>query len=130
MAERGTPDEELEAVADTGGLIGVGASTVIPDLETYMDQFEYLVDLVGLDHVCFGPDVLYGDHTALLRELAAFHGVDLSGAAMDEPYVRGLENPTEAWQNIPRWLVSEGYSDEEIAKVLGGNVLRVLGEIW
>ncbi|MFB6360679.1 MAG: dipeptidase [Halobacteriales archaeon] len=130
MAERGTADAELEAVADTGGLIGVAASTVLPDLETFMSQFEYLVDLVGIDHVCFGPDVLYGDHTALLRELAAFHGVDLSGAAMDEPYVRGLENPTEAWQNIPRWLVREGYSDEEIAQVLGGNVLRVLEEIW
>jgi membrane dipeptidase len=130
MAERGTADEELEAVAETGGLIGVAASTTLPDLETFMAQFEYLVDLVGLDHVAFGPDVLYGDHTALLRELATFHGIDLSGAAMDEPYVRGLENPTEAWTNIPRWLVREGYSDDEIVQVLGGNVLRVLEEIW
>lgn len=49
---------------------------------------------------------------------------------MDEPYLRVLENPTEAWQNIPRWLVRTGYSDEEIAGVLGPNVLRVLEEIW
>jgi len=44
--------------------------------------------------------------------------------------VKGLENPTEAWQNIPRWLVKEGYDDEEIQKVLGGNILRALEEVW
>jgi membrane dipeptidase len=49
---------------------------------------------------------------------------------MQNPYVKGLENPTEAWTNIPRWLVANGYSDEEIRKVLGGNVLRVLEEVW
>ena len=32
--------------------------------------------------------------------------------------------------NIARWLVSHGYSDEDIAKVMGPNVLRVLKESW
>jgi membrane dipeptidase len=41
-------------------------------------------------------------------------------------YVRGLENPTEASWNVIRWMVSKGYSDEKIAKVIGGNVIRVL----
>ena len=41
-----------------------------------------------------------------------------------------MENPTEASKNILRYLVREGYSDEDIAKVLGGNVIRVLGENW
>jgi membrane dipeptidase len=45
-------------------------------------------------------------------------------------YVEGMENPTEAWHNIPRWLVREGYTDEEIHKVLGGNTLRVLETVW
>ena len=45
-------------------------------------------------------------------------------------YVEGLENPTEASHNIARWLIREGYSDEDIAKVMGGNVLRVLSEAW
>ncbi|MDD3110205.1 MAG: membrane dipeptidase, partial [Eubacteriales bacterium] len=46
------------------------------------------------------------------------------------PYVRGLENPTEASINIIRWLVGHGYSDEDIAKVIGSNVLRVLDQVW
>jgi membrane dipeptidase len=130
MGQRGSSDEELQAIADTGGVIGILSSTHLPDIDTYMEHFEYLVDLVGIDHVAFGPDVLYGDHTSLLEVLAEFHGVELPESTMQNPYVKGLENPTEAWTNIPRWLVANGYSDEEIRKVLGGNVLRVLEEVW
>jgi membrane dipeptidase len=130
MGQRGSSDEALEAIADTGGVIGILSSTHLPDVDTYMEQFEYIVDLVGIDHVAFGPDVLYGDHTSLLEVLAEFHGVELPESTMANPYVKGLENPTEAWNNIPRWLVANGYSDEEISKVLGGNVLRVLEAVW
>ena len=45
-------------------------------------------------------------------------------------YVRGIENPTEGSKNILRWLVREGYGDEDIAKVMGENIMRVLGEVW
>jgi len=95
-----------------------------------MKHFEYMIDLVGIDHVAFGPDVLYGDHTSLLRVLADFHGMSLPESSLESKYVEGLENPTEAWNNIPRWLVSQGYSDEEIEKVLSRNILRALEESW
>jgi membrane dipeptidase len=130
IGKRGSSDEELEAIADTGGVIGVLSSTHLPSIETYMEHFEYLVDLVGIDHVAFGPDVLYGDHTDLLRVLADFHDMSLPETSLENEYVKGLENPTEAWNNIPRWLVSQGYSDGEIEKVLSGNILRVLEEAW
>jgi membrane dipeptidase len=45
-------------------------------------------------------------------------------------YVDGLENPAECFWNITAWLVTHGYSDEEITKVLGGNVIRVLDQVW
>ena len=44
--------------------------------------------------------------------------------------IAGLENPTEVFWNITGWLVKNGYSDSEIQKVLGGNILRVLDEVW
>ena len=130
MGKRGSSDEELEAIAGTGGVVGLLSSTHLPSIEEYMQHFEYVVDLVGIDHVAFGPDVLYGDHTNLLRVLAADQGVELPESTLQSEHVRGLENPTEAWNNIPRWLVSQEYSDEEIRKVLGGNILRVLDEVW
>ena len=32
-----------------------------------MEHFEYVKDLVGEDHVAFGPDTLYGDHVGFAR---------------------------------------------------------------
>jgi membrane dipeptidase len=36
----------------------------------------------------------------------------------------------EGSKNILRWLVKHGYSDEDVRKVMGGNALRLLGEVW
>ncbi len=100
-----------------------------------MEHFEYIRGRVGIDHVGFGPDTLYGDHVGLHRLYAGNLSLKESrggGTPEFEPveWVRGLENPTEAGHTILRWLVREGYSDEDIAKVMGGNVLRVLTEVW
>ncbi len=45
-------------------------------------------------------------------------------------YVDGLENPAECFYNIVSWLVTHGYSDDEIMAVTGANVLRVLKQVW
>lgn len=134
------PDEVLRAVAATGGVIGMSAAphTTLSgahprhNIESVMDHFRYCADLVGIEHVAFGPDTFYGDHVALHRIFA--HLLSLSamrGPAFDPvSYVDGLENPTENFGNICDWLVKDGCSDDEIRAVLGGNVYRVLQEIW
>jgi membrane dipeptidase len=133
-------DDVLRAVADTGGVIGISAAphtTISATHRTHtiasvMDHFHYCADLVGIDHVGFGPDTLYGDHVGLHRTFAGLLGHPAS-AGPQHPvveYVDGLENPSEAFHNIAAWLVRDGLSDEEIIKVLGGNVLRALADIW
>jgi membrane dipeptidase len=133
-------DDVLRAIADSGGVIGMSAAphtTISAQHRTHtiasvMDHFHYCADLVGLDHVGFGPDTLYGDHVGLHRTFAGLLGHPAS-AGPDHPvveYVDGLENPSEAFHNIAAWLVRDGLSDEEIIKVLGGNVLRALAGIW
>lgn len=146
-SRRLAPDHVLEAVASKGGVIGVEAAphtTVSPKnpvhgLESYMDHFQYLVNLVGIDHVGFGPDAVYGDHVGLhnlysgdlaLKESRDAASGKAGGQVERVDYVKGLENPTEAFTNISRWLVANGYSDTEIEQVLGGNVLRILREVW
>jgi membrane dipeptidase len=134
------PDAVLRAVADTGGVIGMSAAphtTLSADhpqhsIESVMDHFTYCADLVGLDHVAFGPDTLYGDHVALHRTFAHLLSLAATRGPGFEPvdYVDGLENPTENFPNICAWLVQHGYADDEIRAVLGGNVYRVLQQIW
>ena len=134
-------DDALKAVAAGGGLIGIEAAphTTLTaahphhSIESVMEHFEYVAELVGLDHVTFGPDTLYGDHVGLHHAYASqlSIGATHKGPTFEEvPYVKGLENPTECFPNIIRWLVSHGYEREEIAKVVGMNALRVLAATW
>ena len=134
------PDDVLRAVAATGGVIGMSAAphTTLSHphprhtLESVMDHFLYCADLVGLEHVAFGPDTLYGDHVALHRTFAHLLNLSRMGGPPYEPveYVDGLENPTENFANICDWLVARGLSDPEIKAVLGGNIRRALTETW
>jgi membrane dipeptidase len=135
------PDEVIKACAQKGGVIGIEAAphTTITQknprhsIESFMEHFEYCVNLVGIDHVAFGPDVLFGDHVGLHHTLAEALSIKASRGALEYPqveWVDGIENPAEAFPNIVRWLVKHGYSDEDIAKAIGGNVMRVLKEVW
>ena len=136
------PDNVLKTIADKGGLIGIEAAphTTLTkgypeqNIESFMEHFEYIKNLVGIDHVTFGLDTNYGDHVGLHRTCATTLSINkaFSKAISDEepPYVKGLENPTEGSWNIVRWLVKHGYSDEDIVKVVGGNTIRVLRQIW
>jgi membrane dipeptidase len=144
-SNRLAPDNVLEAVAAKGGVIGIECAphTTLTknhrshNLDAFMEHFEYIKDLVGIDHVGFGPDTVYGDHVGLHRAYAASlslkesRGAGKPGQEYEEvEYVEGLENPTEGSKNILRWLVKAGYSDEDITKVMGTNALRVMREAW
>ncbi len=147
-SNRLAPDAVMEACAAKGGVIGVEAAphtTVSPEhprhsIESVMDHFQYIERLVGIDHVAFGPDTVYGDHVALHDVYAANLSIQQSRAASAAqpkgqvqervPWVSGLENPTEGSSNLVRAMVARGYDDEDVAKAMGGNVLRVLNQVW
>jgi membrane dipeptidase len=132
-------EKMMKALAARGGIIGVAAPHLTPadidmvsNLESVMKSFIYLVDLVGIDHVAFGIDALYGYHVGLYHAYDALdgRGVFSNPDFKTHDFIQGLENPTEASWNILRWLVKNGYSDEDIEKVLGGNIIRALGRVW
>ena len=135
------PDDVLRAIAATGGVIGMSAAphTTLSaghprhSIESVMDHFRYCVDLVGIEHVAFGPDTLYGDHVQLHRIFAHLLGIaQVTRGPAFEPvaYVDGLENPTENFGNICGWLVQHGFDDDDIRAVIGGNIYRALRSIW
>jgi len=139
--KRMKPDEVIKAMAAKGGVIGIEAAphTTLTkkhpkhSIESYMEHFEYCANLVGIDHVAFGPDTLFGDHVGLHHYFAKQLSIRAAHGALqfeEVEFVDGIENPGEAFPNIVRWLVKHDYSDGDIAKAIGDNVMRVLGEAW
>ena len=102
-------DEELLACAKKGGIIGV---TVQPSvisswgselsLDLLLDHYDYMVKLLGIDHVAIGTD----------------SSIDVRTSG----FVRGVDSPAEG-KNIIRGLITRGYSDDDILKITGGNAL-------
>jgi membrane dipeptidase len=121
--KRTRKDEELKACADKGGLVCI---TAVPnalsddpeqDIECVLDHYDYMVNLVGVDHVGVGTDTVIGDHMMFQHYML---GRDLS--EMPAPYLNGLESPADG-TNIIRGLIRRGHSDEDIKKIVGGNAL-------
>nr|MBC8498835.1 membrane dipeptidase [Candidatus Bathyarchaeota archaeon] len=158
-ATRRCPDEVNQALGEAGGDRAnktapnrtVTEKNPLHGIDSYMEHVEYCIDLIGIDHVGCGPDTNYGDHVGLyLHNLEnhakeglghysrpssgkenKFLGIDMDVEQLKTlKYVRGMENPSECMQNVARWMIKHGYSDAEIAKIIGGNGLRLLREVW
>ena len=128
---RGKSDELLKQMAERGGVIGVAAvANLISNKEVQtvfdvMDHVDYLVKLVGIDHVSIGTDAMFGDHVGLHKYIRGIMDMTVALKNLPAEYVEHIENPGQ-WPNVTRALVARGYSDEDIKKIIGGNVLRIL----
>ena len=68
-------------------------------IESIKEHFEYIKNLVGIDHVVFAPDTLYGGNIALHYVFSAVFSLNQitdKTSFVEVPYVKRLENPTEA----------------------------------
>jgi membrane dipeptidase len=143
-------DEVLHAFAENDGLLGVGGAgrglrtkkNPVGSIESYMECVEYCIDLMSINNVACGPDTLYGDHQGLYKHWFARrlgkqvrpgrNGEEeypIPQGVKDPGYVRGLENPND-FVNIARWMIKHGYTDEETAKIMGKNAMRLLRDVW
>lgn len=97
--------ERLEALAGNGGVFGIifyGQT----DIDDIVADIEYVIDLVGPDHIGLGSDL---------------YGLDAAPRGLED--IAKLPALTEA-------LVQRGHSDDVILKFLGGNYLRVFEQVW
>jgi len=102
---RNLTDDEVRGIAKTGGLIGIGYwDAAVCDLrpKVIAAAIAHVRDVVGIDHVALGSD---------------FDGAVTTGFD-----TAGLINITQA-------LIDAGFSDDDIAKVMGGNVLKLLEQL-
>ena len=136
-------DATLKAIADGGGMVGVfaypGMLGLTNDINALMDHVEYICKLVGPEHVGICTDNRYAhnwevDPPELLHgyKNAEFTGNKWWGNWANYPYTNNsgktLANGSLAWINWPLFtvaLVCRGFKDEDIAKIMGQNFLRV-----
>lgn len=132
-------DEELDAVAATGGVIAVYvcplflSASPTADLHTFLDHVDHLVGRVGAAHVAIGTDWPYPLPKSMLDEcvgsFAAKGGFAQGDVASPTRNLIGFDDYRD-FPNLARGLVSRGYGDEEIRGVLGENALRVFEAVW
>jgi len=138
---RSKPDEVIKAIADTGGFIGICCISRYlrgkGDIVALLDHIDYVAKKFGVDYVAIGTDIAYSSrNTAEERGKAAVAGLRRRGREpfrslwpADEFSTTPEATASIAWTNWPLYtvgLVQRGYSDDDIRKILGGNVLRVL----
>ena len=142
---RNKRDDQIRAVAEKGGVVGVNAVSrlMLPDglqkgatVDDFIGQIEGIVDLVGIDHVGIGLDVFEAmteDDLAVRKEtfLRAFPelAADPTALTLENYYTKGLSSGSMI-RSLGDPLRQRGYSDEAIRKVLGGNFMRLFSEVW
>jgi len=120
-------DDMIKALAAKGGVMGItGFPRLVesnPTLDHLLDHVGYVVGLVGVDHVGIGLDFAEGwpDSPFHRKKLIA-----IDGQIYDWP--KDIETVSK-WPNITRGLVSRGYSDDDIQKIIGGNFMRVFEKV-
>lgn len=139
---RSKPDDVLKALADSGGYAGI---CCIPqflggkaDINSFLDHIDYVAKKVGVDHVSIGTDIAYSSkkNNAEGRKLPPRRKSRNRFASLwPKETVTTTEQAREslAWTNWPLFtvgLVQRGYKDEDIKKIIGGNVMRVAREVF
>lgn len=134
---RNKPAEVIKAICDTGGLIGI---CCIPsylggdgDIKALLDHVDYMTQRFGVDHVAIGTDVAYTSRHAAQenRKVPRRPKTRTPWRSLWPPDAfipRKKEHESIVWTNWPLFtvgLVQRGYKDEDIQKILGGNVMRV-----
>lgn len=112
---RNLTDWQIDAVGDSGGVIGIAfdVSMLRPDgdlqpdtpLSGLVDHIDYVAERIGIDHVAFGSDFDGAVMPAELPDAAAF-------------------------PSLIAEMQQRGYDDQSLDRVTHQNWLRVLRETW
>lgn len=139
--QRSISDAVIKAIAESGGvcslnMVGAFLDKSNPDILTtdaIFRHIDYMAELVGIDHVGFGSDYIPDiNFTASLIQTPMGAAVFPDGGYSAAMGAKGV--PTPAPYQIAAALVDKmmehGYSEDDCSKFLGGNMYRVIGEVW
>jgi membrane dipeptidase len=141
---RSKDDAELRAMADGGGVIGIYLMPFltpgrVPVRDDVLDHIEHAIDVCGEDHVGIGSDLsttpIDGseDYWSAHREFVAgriARGVAAPNEDPDILFTVDDLNSHRRMELIADGLAERGHPDARIEKVIGGNWMRLFGEVW
>jgi membrane dipeptidase len=134
---RNTTDENLRALADSGGVVGIcQIRPFLTDVNSednvrfYFNHIDHAVKVAGIEHVCIGSD---RDHRVIENteeELAVL--LEEEGAQFnprDWPLYMPALNGPRRMEVVWEGLVGRGYSEDDVEKIMGRNLLRLYTDI-
>jgi membrane dipeptidase len=130
-------DDAIRAVGKAGSVMGItGVRNFVKGsepttLDSLLDHYDHVKKLIGPQHLGVGSDVDLDGYDdlppAMNQQLRA--GYKDTYAFREKIDIEGVDHPKRMF-DLTEGLIRRRYSDEEIRGVLGGNFIRVLGEIW
>jgi membrane dipeptidase len=138
---RGKPENVVRAIVETGGYIGICTITSFlgrsGDIVALLDHIDHVARRFGADHVAIGTDRAHSIRAGREEEppmsrppkRKRFENFWHADDPMYDPVWQTPEKvKSMGWTNWPLFtvgLVQRGYSDDDIRKIIGLNVLRV-----
>jgi membrane dipeptidase len=125
---RNITDEQIRACAKTGGVIGInGIGDFLGGIQSgkVIEHIEYVIDLVGPEHVGIGLDYVV-DKQELMDYVTGNPEIFPPDKMKD--FISFVE--PEQFPEFTELLYREGYSEHVISRILGGNFVRVAKEVW
>ena len=146
---RNITDEQIKACASRNGIIGLSpwgpmvmktGQIKRPTVEDFIDHIDHVAQLLGsTDHIGIGTDMslgTYPDHeydpwgSPEYRDVTGVYDKYVT-ANIRSPLrmVEGFSNYAEVLHFVDRFR-KRGYEDTDVFKILGGNYMRVFGQVW
>lgn len=131
---RNLTDEQIKLVASKGGTIGLSPHGFMshkkvgiqPTIFDYLDHFEYVAKLVGTNHIALGSDIFEKGKLGWETTTKLFYNSPwIRETVLNRDYAK-----VQHVRNLTRGLVVRGFSDEDIKKILGENLMRVFRNVW
>ncbi len=142
---RNCTDELIKAIAQTGGvcsMYGTGAymdptNPPVVGPEILFKHFDYMCQLHGnANHVAYGSDWIPDMNQTMKLVLGKADTYPDGGGMKPGTTKKAIEmygptaNPARILPALVDQFLDHGYSEENIHKILGGNIMRVFDEVW
>jgi len=131
---RNLSDAQIRGIAATGGVVGlcfvppfIGLPATV---ERLLDHADHIAALVGAEHLAVGPDYVEMALPTMLADMRSDPMYAGAGAGLPDwaQFPEGLRR-VETLQCFTEALLARGWSEDDAAKILGGNALRVLRDV-